>query len=109
MAFTILCEMAHYSLTPPEVSPPIMNLWQSRNIVVIGMPLKTASAENRPQSFSCSNKKELAPTASVQLSLDCKTTEATGYSDMYEIKDRIKTTAKIGRLIGRRIRINVWN
>src|ERR1700751_1327052 len=46
------CTTILYSLTPPEVSPPIMNLWQSRNIVVIGIPLKTANAANRPQSFS---------------------------------------------------------
>ena len=58
------------------------NFWHNKNTTVIGTPLNTARAANRPQSFSCSYKNELAPTAKVQFSLDCKTTDATGYSDI---------------------------
>ena len=32
-----------------------------------------------------------------------------GYSDIKAMKERMKTTAKIGRLIGRRICVKVWN
>src|SRR6266446_2657101 len=106
---TVVVGYDNYSLTPPEVRPPTMNFWQSRNIAVIGTPLKTASAANRPQSFSCSARNEFAPTANVQLVRVCRTMDSTGYSDIWEMKERINTTAKIGRLIDRRIRIKVWN
>jgi len=46
------------------------NFWHNKKTTVIGKPLKTAKAANRPQSFSCSYKNELAPTAKVQFSLD---------------------------------------
>src|SRR5271166_4508655 len=59
-----------YPFTPPEVRPPMTYCWHSRNTTVIGTPLKTANAENRPHSFSCSYKNELAPTTNVHLSLD---------------------------------------
>src|ERR1700734_3107450 len=72
----------HYSLTPPEVRPPTIYFWQTRNITVIGTPLSTARAANRPHSCSCSGKNELAPTANVQLLRAWRTIDATGYSDM---------------------------
>jgi hypothetical protein len=43
-----------YSLIPPEVRPLITYFWHTRKTTVIGTPPNTASAENRPQSFSCS-------------------------------------------------------
>jgi hypothetical protein len=49
-----------YPFTPPEVRPLMTYFWHSRNTTVIGTPLKTANAENRPQIFSCSYKNELA-------------------------------------------------
>src|ERR1700746_2103966 len=102
-------EGTSYSFTPPEVRPPTINLWQIRNIAVIGNPLRTANAANRPHSFSCSARKELAPTANVQLERVCRTMDATGYSDIKDIKERMNTTAKIGRLIGKSILTKVWN
>jgi hypothetical protein len=40
-----------YSFAPPEVRPLTTNFWQTRNMTVIGTPLKTANAAKRPQSF----------------------------------------------------------
>src|ERR1700730_17380398 len=99
----------HCSFTPPEVRPPTIYFWHSKNMIVIGTPLSTAKAAKRPQSWSCSGKKELAPTANVQLLRVCKTIDATGYSDIKPMKDRMNTTAKMGRLIGKRIWTNVSN
>jgi hypothetical protein len=45
---------SHHSLTAPDVTPVTTNFWHNKKTMVMGSPPNTASAENVPQSFSCS-------------------------------------------------------